>query len=506
MTLKFVLGRQKKDGTSPLYIRLKDRGKDVKIQCPGIFVNKKQWDTNFNMVDPNVPGADAINYEIKKYQIKTSEVKQKYLLGQIDFDLARRMLSGSENSKSLVEFVNIVCKRDKKAETVRNYLNTIGNFSHHTGIKQPLFTDITFNNMMIVKNSVIKKGGSAATYNKYLRDIKAICNYANRTKYIFHDFEFDMHWRAKEDITLKVKTITPEVIYQAIDNIKIESTHRSARLKAFNEIEAIGFWLLMFCTRGMYQADITALTSHNLDYNFASRIKHEQSGTNSEINLLGNAHIYRHGRHKTGFPMKILITLPPIRHLIGVLRFLLAASHPNYSFLTPEQASNPDYLDRIKGKTPEEVDFLKLFCFDKKRNPKIFTTVWGTYSSALSRIGMPSFKTARKTFSTTARRIRIDEGYLRTMLGQKDKSISISYIDYDDPQLFAQLCFAHIKVLRAFDIIRIYNTWLGKIDELFSSNWCESDVFIKQNPDYIYSAFAHALQSIIDDKNTLVRS
>ena len=66
MTLKFVLGRQKKDGTSPLYIRLKDRGKDVKIQCPGIFVDKKQWDKNFNMVKPNVPGADAINYEIKK--------------------------------------------------------------------------------------------------------------------------------------------------------------------------------------------------------------------------------------------------------------------------------------------------------------------------------------------------------------------------------------------------------------------------------------------------------
>jgi len=63
----------------------------------------------------------------------------------------------------------------------------------------------------------------------------------------------------------------------------------------------------------------------------------------------------------------------------------------------------------------------------------VFTTVWGTYSNALSRVGMPSFKVARKTFSTTARRIRIDEGYVRTMLGQKDKSISISYIDYDDP-------------------------------------------------------------------------
>ena len=505
MTLKFFLGRVKIDGTAPLRIRLKHGNKDTKITCPGLFIRPKDWDKNFNMVNPKSEGAEELNHEIKKYQLKAETVKQKYLLRQIDFDLAKRMLSGSESSKSLREFVNVVCKRDKSAETIRNYLNTIGNLSHHTGIKEPLFTDITFNNMMIVKNSVIKKGGSAATYNKYLRDIKAICNYAKRTKYVFHDFEFDKEWRAKEDITLKVRTIIPEVIYQAISQIKIESNHKSARLKAFNELEAVGFWLLMFSMRGMYPADITSLTSHNLDYNFASRIKHEQSETKSKITLLGNAHIYRHGRHKTGFPMKILITLPPIRHLIGMLRFLLAASHPNSAFLKREEATNPNYEERISGKLPKDVDFLRLFSFDKKNNPKMFERVWGTYSTALSRIGMPSFKTARKTFSTTARRVRIDEGYVRTMLGQKDKSISISYIDYDDPQLYAQLCVAHIKVLRAFDTINLYNTWLNKIDEVYNTNWCDSGVFIEKNPDYIYSAFAHSLQPIIENNFTRIK-
>lgn len=505
MTLKFFLGREKADGTAPLRIRLKDGNKDTKITCPGIFVRPKDWDKNFNLVTSTAPGADALNHEIKKYQIKSEEVKQKYLLKQIDFTLAKRMLSGSENTKSIREFVKIVCKRDKSAETLRNYLNTIGNFTHHTGIKNPLFTDITFNNMMIVKNGVIKKGGSAATYNKYLRDIKAICNYAKRTKYVFHDFEFDMEWRVKEDITVKVKTITPEVVYQAISKVSIESKHRSTRLKAFNELEAIGLWLLMFSMRGMYPSDISVLTSHDLDYNFASRIKHEQSGTDSEISLLGNPHIYRHGRHKSGFPMKILITLPPIRHLIGVLRFLVAASHPNHSFLKPEDAANPNYNERLSGKSPEDVDFLSIFNFNLKKNPKVYSTVWGTYSSALSRVGMPSFKVARKTFSTTARRIRIDEGYVRTMLGQKDKSVSISYVDYDDPQLFAQLCLAHIGVLRAFDIIGLYNTWLRKIDELFGSSWCETKSYIKQNPDYVYSSFAHSLQPIIEQKLTLVR-
>ena len=90
------------------------------------------------------------------------------------------------------------------------------------------------------------------------------------------------------------------------------------------------------------------------------------------------------------------------------------------------------------------------------------------------------------------------------MLGQKDRSVSISYVDYDDPQLFAQLCLAHISALRAFDIINLYNTWLRKIDEVLGSNWCESEVFIKQNPDYVYSAFAHSLQSIIDGNRVVV--
>jgi len=151
MTLKFFLGRVKSDGTAPLRIRLKDGNKDTKITCPGIFVRPKDWDKNFNMVSPKSPGAESINHEINKYQLKTQEVKQKYLLKQINFDLAKRMLSGSENSKSLIEFINKVCTLNKSGETIRNYSQTVSAISYHSGIKEPLFTDINFNNMMIVK-------------------------------------------------------------------------------------------------------------------------------------------------------------------------------------------------------------------------------------------------------------------------------------------------------------------------------------------------------------------
>ncbi|MDO7715912.1 MAG: hypothetical protein MUP87_05185, partial [Flavobacteriaceae bacterium] len=46
---------------------------------------------------------------------------------------------------------------------------------------------------------------------------------------------------------------------------------------------------------------------------------------------------------------------------------------------------------------------------------------------------------------------------------QKDKSISISYTDYDDPKLFGKLCQAHVQVLDAFDSIGLYNAWVCAI-------------------------------------------
>ena len=44
----------------------------------------------------------------------------------------------------------------------------------------------------------------------------------------------------------------------------------------------------------------------------------------------------------------------------------------------------------------------------------------------------------------------------------------------------------------------------GPIDEFFVSSWCETKSYIKQNPDNVYSSFAHSLQPIIEQKITLV--
>ena len=55
MTLNFKLGRQKKDGTCPLQIRFKDKGKDSIIAVSGVFIHPKMWQKHLNRVSPKHP-------------------------------------------------------------------------------------------------------------------------------------------------------------------------------------------------------------------------------------------------------------------------------------------------------------------------------------------------------------------------------------------------------------------------------------------------------------------
>ena len=56
-------------------------------------------------------------------------------------------------------------------------------------------------------------------------------------------------------------------------------------------------------------------------------------------------------------------------------------------------------------------------------------------------------------------------------------------------------------------LLDLYNTWLRKIDELYDTNWCDSDsnVFINKNPNYIYSAFKDSLKMIIENTSTSLK-
>ncbi len=109
---------------------------------------------------------------------------------------------------------------------------------------------------------------------------------------------------------------------------------------------------------------------------------------------------------------------------------------------------------------------------------------------------MPSFKIARKTFMTTATLLDIPQSIGRTMLGQTDPSISAYYNNFDDPRLFIKITQAHIKVLKDFEVIELFNFWLNKVDSVFGSNLFDIYSF-RHDASLIYKEFNSHLEEMI---------
>ena len=133
-----------------------------------------------------------------------------------------------------------------------------------------------------------------------------------------------------------------------------------------------------------------------------------------------------------------------------------------------------------------------------------FKDLWSNYNKKLRDIGMPNFKTARSTFMTTSTSLDIPQSIGRAMLGHSDPTISSHYNNFDDPRLFIKVTQAHLKVLYAFEIIPLFNAWLGRIDNLFRSNWLEIYGY-EEHPYNLYENFSSKIQEMISITHTKVK-
>ena len=74
-------------------------------------------------------------------------------------------------------------------------------------------------NFQKLKQSLDEKGRSKQTLNTYLKNFKAICNYAKKRKITFQEFNFDSDWGHKR-VLIQPKSMTTDQVILAIDNIK----------------------------------------------------------------------------------------------------------------------------------------------------------------------------------------------------------------------------------------------------------------------------------------------
>ena len=497
MTVKFCFGNRRKDGTKNLKIRLKHKGRDKKIALEGVYFDPKYWDDSLNRVKATHPSAPAYNEIIQASLKKMQGVKDKLQLKQIDFDTAYRILASKNSIDSIFEFLELHCD-DKSVEWKRNTIGIFRTFQSHLGLEDVTFNDITYQNLQKLKNKSKSKGNTKETYNTYMRHIRAAYKYAVDNRITYREFKFpnELLYKVNKH-NKKLETHQHADILSAIKKIRIKSNHRTAKKSAIRDLEAVGFWMLKFAMRGLYAKDMVTLTSFDSDYNYDYRIKYLSANAQQERQIIhGSPEYIDHKRHKTGNIMRIWVTLPPIGSLIFILKRLVPFTHPHVSYLSIEDimqgtgiySSKPNY------------DILRIFKHDPEQT-KVDQAIWNNFNKRLKNLGLFSFKSARKSFNTTALHLGIPADLRRELLGHTDSTIQGNYTNYNDTRLVKAVQEAHIEILKSFKMVDLYDAWVYKINELFDKF---DDMHIGASSDIVYGEQKILLEDMLNSNKTLI--
>lgn len=254
---------------------------------------------------------------------------QQYSIKQVlDF------LEGKVNFNSVDEYVDTIIRDSRSKPTYIDYKTAVNSLKTHTGIKKAeklMFHEVNYNLLDKYKIKIQKVGMTATAFNSYLAKIRAIMNDAYNKGYIYEKFE--LHRGLKMPVRRKpLKTCTSTEFEQAIDKIN-----------TIYDWQALGFYLLMFCTRGMYPADIVNFKTANFD-----NIKDLEKFCSADVKYL----IHRRSKTSTSGndDMIIRIDEKPTLQLITILKHSVVLTHFK---------KKPDII-------PSIMDDIRIFNYDVK--------------------------------------------------------------------------------------------------------------------------------------------
>ena len=131
-------------------------------------------------------------------------------------------MSNSASITSIRDFIlQLNTIDDVKRTTITNYNNAINAFTLHTGIEEPLFSDITYSNVITMRKSLKELDRSPETHKAYLRNIKSICSAAFNHKIIIEKPEFNQNWDEKSKNIKTPRSIIPQYILDSINRIEL---------------------------------------------------------------------------------------------------------------------------------------------------------------------------------------------------------------------------------------------------------------------------------------------
>ena len=446
ITLK-IDNNVKKSGLCSVYFNVShgksgEAGQVRKRVYKSLEVNPKQFDKKNFRAKPKHDNQATINEALKKYKEIKLTCETKFDAGQYTIEQVIRHLKGKSNIDSVDDYIEEYLNGSVSYATYQDYKNTLNAFKKHLGFdrSRPVTFNEFSNNTLLgkFKQSMVKNSLSNNTINSYFTKVRAIMNWAEFHKIVFERFKINKRFIVSKP-PVKPQTCTVEEFVNGID-----------KCKTIYHVQALGFWLLMFGTRGTYPADIVQFEKLKLSETLSTDYGDEviNDGINKLVEIGENILVHR--RHKTrkksNEDMKIKIDLITLK-LFTYLKLSVILTHFN----------RPNILGAFD-------DNLSIFDYDVE--DKDHANIWSSWGKHCRKLIGYNFKQARKTFNTFALKLKVTSDVRQVLLGQKNMTM-LQY--YDDLSVIEdEVNEAHKSVLKAFEFEALVNLVVSKLEEVDS--------------------------------------
>lgn len=446
ITLRLKSGVQKDGRTSVFFDvshSLPNQTKYRKNIYTSTKVNPKQFNKNNFRTKVTHPNYKVINVGLKKLEEMRDTAKDYFDNNQFSLPQVENYLNGKSDFDSVDAYIESEIKNTRLIATYRDYKNTLSAFKLHTKKdKEHTVSWTEINNYKMLdtfKRNAELKGTKGTSINKYLSKLKALYNDAYDKGYIHQEYIKNKKLKSTKNIEInEVKTIKHKHIKKAIK--KINSIH---------DAQALALYLLMFCMRGFYPADVVTLTKKNLKHT-----KHKDDDLILKLCEDGKRN-YIHRRAKTRNQSSAALVIYIDDELFNMIHWLKLSFYFTH-YLTPQQSLLADFNDE-----------LAIFNYDIEDNDRLHFNLWDSYGKKVKKLlGVP-YKTARKSYNTTALELSLSESDRRILLGHADRTMLKHYDNTKSKKMRKKIQKGHLKVLKSFKtsiLIKLLNEQIRTLD------------------------------------------
>ena len=452
MTIRFLLPKRisKKTGLATLVIRIYD-GRDYQKKIwTKLGINSEYWDSKKETIKKG-----HLNYEdtlaiLNKWKTKASYAEKKYTLDRFTRQQVVDHILGKSDFDSIT-FIDTVIKETKSNQAYLDYREKYKSFQK---VVKPS-AELTFDDFLKGsynlfekfylhgKNKVQKEyKWTPITYTSRIEAIGRILSYAKQKKVLHEQIDVPKDFKRIKGQKKQVKAPQSQDVFENI-----------GKIKTVEQWLTYSLWVLEFCLRGMYPADLVQLSEEQLvDSNWKKKKRSIEAIYKNEVWL-------QKPRSKSQNLMTIRLDVNTTLYLLQVIKNVVAYIYfPN----KPNQVA--DVNDRVA-----------LFNYDPREEKAIHQSIWACRQRTLREKFNTNYKQARKALSTVLakfeRENKISYNMTLFMRGRElvDAVDQDSYIAENNPELMKQTDEAHAMVLRDFGVDKIIPMLIRKLKKIIDN-------------------------------------